>query len=136
MKLKGLFIAALGAILICTIPAQSEYITIGITGIVDSVEDLGEGDGYLDGLIHIGDSITGYYTYDTDTLDSNPSSPGVGDYWHYSAPAGIFLTIGPFEFQTDPGNVNFLIEMSNDYPWFDPDINWDNYLEPILITPE
>jgi hypothetical protein len=94
---------------------------------VDYVEDLGEGDGYLDGLIHVGDNITGYYSYDADTLDSNPL-PDVGDYLHNSAPAGIFLTIGPFEFKTDPENVDFVVEIENDYPWIDTDINWDGYL--------
>ncbi len=127
MKLKILAVAGLGMVLGIALPAQATWITIGITGIVDSVEDLGPGDGYLDGLVNVGDSITGYYTYDADTLDSNPL-PDVGDYLHNSAPAGIFLTIGPFEFKTDPENVDFVVEIENDYPWIDPDINWDGYL--------
>lgn len=110
-----MFIAAAGAILICVSPAQSTYITIGITGVVDYVEDLGEGDGYLDGLIGVGDSITGYYTYDTDTPDTNPLSY-IGTYNYYSSPSGIFLNIGSFSFRTDLTNVNFLIEITNDYP--------------------
>ncbi len=115
MNLKDLFIAAAGAILAWATPSYATYITIGITGIVDSVEDGGPGDGYLDGLINVGDSITGYYTYDTDTPDTNPLSYG-GTYNYYSSPAGIFLNIESFSFRTDLNNVNFLIEITNNYP--------------------
>ena len=115
MKLKILAATGIGMVLGLVLPAQATIITIGITGIVDYVEDLGEGDGYLGGLINVGDSITGYYTYDTDTPDTNPLSYG-GDYEYYSSPFGIFLTIESFNFRTDLNNVNFLIEITNDYP--------------------
>jgi len=98
--------------------ANAELVTINIEGVVDTVED----DGYcLEDQIHVGDIITGWYTYDTATPDTNPSTNGA-DYWHYSPPCGIFLTVGGFEFRTDSANVNVLIEIVDNYP---PD---DDYL--------
>jgi hypothetical protein len=92
--------------------AQAELITINITATVDIVEDSGN---YLEGKIHIGDTITGSYTYESTTLDSNPL-PNGGAYWHYTTPAGISLSVGGFEFRTNPDSVNFVIEITNDYP--------------------
>lgn len=90
--------------------AEGTLITIEIEAIVDSVEDTGN---YLEGQINVYDIITGTYTYESTTLDSNPSSVG-GHYWHYDPPAGISLTVGGFEFRTDPANVEFLVEIAND----------------------
>jgi len=94
------------------LPVQAELVTINIEGVVDTVEDDGY---YLDGQIHIGDIITGWYTYDTDTPDTNPSD-NVGDYEHSTSPYGVHLTVGGFTFMTDPTNVDFLLELVNDYP--------------------
>ena len=91
-------------------PAQAELITIQIEGVVNTVEDDGD---YLEDPIHVGDIITGWYTYDTDTPDSNPSD-NVGDYEHSTSPYGVHLTVGGFTFMTDPTNVDFLLEIIND----------------------
>jgi len=93
------------------VPAQAELITIQIEGVVDTVEDDGE---YLPVQIHVGDIITGWYTYDTDTPDSDPNDPAQGNYWHYSPPAGITLNIGELVFQTDPTNVAVRLAVWND----------------------
>ncbi len=90
-------------------PANATLVTIYIEGVVDSVHDYGN---YLEGKVNVGDPITGYYTYDTATPDTNPSE-WIGDYWHYSPPAGILLTTGGFEFETDPGHVQFLLSVGN-----------------------
>jgi len=112
MKTKiCLFISAV-IILSLTPPARAELITIEIEAVVDGVLDEGN---YLEDQISPGDIITGYYTYDSDTPDSNPLNSNVGDYWHYSQPCGIFLSVGGFDFQTDPTNVEFLVEIINDY---------------------
>jgi hypothetical protein len=97
--------------------AQAELIIINITATVDRVDDFGN---YLEGKIHVGDTITGSYTYESTTLDSNPSSQ-VGDYEHYTSPYGASLTVGGFEFRTNPSNVDFVVEVVNDYP------SGDNY---------
>jgi hypothetical protein len=94
-------------------PAMGYLVTIQIEAVVDSVKDDGPDDGYLDGQISPGYTITGWYTYESTTLDSNPSSH-TGDYYHYSSPCGIFLTVGGFDFETDLSDVEFLLEMIND----------------------
>mgnify|MGYP001099493399 CR=1 FL=1 len=120
----SIIVAGIGGLCFCASPAQAEPITIAIEAVVDRVDDPSS---YLGGKIKTGDIIAGTYTYDSSTLDSNPS-PSVGDYQHFDPPAGIFLSVGGFDFQTDPANVYFLIEVANDHPWFDPYINKDNYL--------
>jgi len=91
-------------------PAYGYQITIEIEAVVDSVEDE---DNHLEGQINPGDIITGFYIYESTTLDSNPSST-VGHYWHYLSPCGIFLSVGGFDFHTDPADVDFLMGIVND----------------------
>lgn len=89
--------------------AEGYPVTIQIEAVVYIVEDSGN---YLGGKVHVNDIITGGYTYESTTEDTNPSSQ-VGDYWHYFSPAGVFLTVGGFNFQTDPANVKFIVEIVN-----------------------
>jgi len=95
----GIVLFAIGLI---TAGAEARPVTIYIEAEVDYVDDIGN---YLEGKINPGDTITGYYTYESTTADTNPSAQ-VGDYWQYSA-----LT-----FATNSSNVNFLVEVVNDYP--------------------
>jgi hypothetical protein len=99
-------------LLVCVHPAQATLITIEIEAVVDTVEDE---DNYLEGQISPGNIITGYYTYESTTPDTNPSASG-GRYEHSTSPYGIFLSVGGFDFQTDLTNVDFLIEVENDHP--------------------
>lgn len=94
-----------------------EISLVAETRLVDDSYDL------LEGRIQVGDLITGSYVYDSATLDSNPLST-VGDYWHYDAPYGIFLSAGGFDFRTDPDNVMFVLEVCNDHGG----LYRDNYL--------
>ena len=96
----------------------AEVITINLSAEITQLDDR---DGMLNGQLNVGDSISGSYTYDSATPDSS-SNPSVGVYWHDSRPYGITLTAGGFVFQSDPCNVEFLVEMVNDYP------GRDNYL--------
>ena len=95
--------------------AQGAIVEIALTGKVTSLDDR---DGLLGGQISIGDIITGSYTYDTSTRDTNPAS-SVGDYQYWSAPYGISLSLNGIVFATDPGNVNFLIELLDDHTGMD-----------------
>ena len=97
---------------------QAALITINLTAEVSGVNDR---DGLLEGRINVGDDITGIYTYDSDTPDSNPLY-AVGDYQHYFWPSGITLSAGGFVFQTDPIHVDFLMEI------IDNQIGVDGYL--------
>ena len=90
--------------------AQGALVTIQIEAVVDSVWDDGN---YLEGKIGVGDIITGFYVYESTTPDSSPSDRVQGNYWHYAPPAGIALTVGGFNFMTDPFNVAFHVAIRN-----------------------
>jgi len=107
-----LAIAILGGLILWPSSAEASLITIEIEAVVDSVSDERN---YLEGKITVGDIITGFYSYDSSTPDTNPS-PTVGHYWHYGTPAGISLTVGGWNFQTDSANVEFLIGVGDDGP--------------------
>lgn len=86
-------------------------ITIQIAAEVVYVDDRGN---VLGGTVNVGDTISGQYTYDSATPDSNPLET-VGDYWHSSSPHGIMVSAGELVFQTEPDNVQFLVEIVNDH---------------------
>jgi hypothetical protein len=90
-------------------PARAELIKIGLTGLVDYVDDPYN---LLENGVHQNDSITGFYIYDSATPDSNPQSH-VGEYVYSTAPFGISLTVGGLTFQTDLTNVDFRISVVN-----------------------
>ena len=115
MKNRIRVIALLFVLCFCVANVRAELITITLSATVDYVDG-----GSLFGIT-AGSTVTGSYTYESTTSDTNPFTT-VGDYWHYATPAGISLTVGGFQFKTDPTNVNFLVSIGNDYP---PD---DNYL--------
>ena len=98
--------------MVYSVPAEASLIIIEIEAVVDLVSDDGN---YLDGQISVDDIITGYYTY------SNPAG-SIGRYEHYSAPAGISLSVGGFDFETDLSNVDFLVSVADNYS------SMDNYL--------
>ena len=91
--------------------ARGNIVQIEITGLVTSVDDRA---GVLAGKIKSGNSITGWYIYDSGTPDSNPLSTE-GDYEHYVEPFGITLNIGKLTFESNPENTDFLIQVTNDY---------------------
>ena len=92
--------------------------TIEIQATVSLVEDP---DNLLNNTVHPGDIITGMYSYNSIAVDSNPL-PQVGDYHYYTAPNGIRLYVNGLTFATDPANVDFLLEVVNNYE------NLDNYV--------
>jgi hypothetical protein len=94
---------------------RAELITIYLTAEATYVDDPAD---LLEGKVSIGNIITGSYSYDSDTLDTNPLDT-VGDYWHYTSPYGITLAVGEFVFQTDLDNVDFLVEVLNDHTGID-----------------
>ncbi|HSG28380.1 MAG TPA: hypothetical protein VLA34_07850 [Candidatus Krumholzibacterium sp.] len=91
---------------------DQSIVTMIITATVTSVTDDAN---LLGGAIEAGDLIEGAYTYDMDTADTNPLTT-VGDYRHDSAPCGITLMCEGYEFETDPADVDFLVELVNDHP--------------------
>ena len=95
----------------CT-PVRAAVIKIGLTGLVDSVNDPYD---LLENEVQSGDSISGYYTYDSLAQDLYPASPYSGGYHFSVAPYGISLTVGGLTFQTDPANVDFTIYVEDNY---------------------
>ena len=89
--------------------ANAQVITIGIEAVVDGVMDSTNA---LEGKVNAGDLITGSYTYDTLTPDT-ATNPDIGRYWHYTSPYGVSLSAGGFVFETDPANVDFVVEIVN-----------------------
>src|SRR3712207_1697056 len=120
MYIRRLVLASLGALAVSllgmTAPrpaaaAGDNPVTIALTATVAAVEDPAQ---LLGGAIRPGDSVTGTYTYNTGTNDTN-TLPTVGDYWHTTAPYGMSLTVGGRVFQTDPQNVRLLVEVANNH---------------------
>jgi hypothetical protein len=89
--------------------ASAEIIKIGFTA---QVRDVTDDRGCLEGKIKANDLITGNYTYESTTLDSQPA-PQVGEYKYYSLPYGIYVNAGGFVFKTDPAQVDFVIELDD-----------------------
>ena len=76
----------------------------------------------------VGTPFTGYYTYNLATPEYERPCLSVGDYHHSSAPYGVTVTIGSRTFKTNPANVNFLVELVNDY------YNQDNFNSSTATT--
>jgi hypothetical protein len=114
MRSKGvelILLVAMCWLLFWPLRADATLVTIEIEAVVDYVTDPHN---FFEGKVDVGDTITGWYIYDSSTPDSNPS-PYVGDYQHHTPPYGFFLSVGGFDFGTDPTDVDFVIEIINDY---------------------
>lgn len=120
MKHFVIFIVAVLTFISLTNSLFAEPITIEITAEVAYVDDPNN---CLGGAISVGDTLTGSYTYESTVLDSNPI-PTVGDYGHSTPPFGIRVTGGGFIFETDPDNVEFLVEICDNHG----NPSSDNYL--------
>jgi hypothetical protein len=120
--LYGLALALTALVLTSFAPshavAASKDVRVSITAVIETVSDPGQ---LLEGSIQPGDSISGVYTYGLRVQDTN-SSRSVGDYQYASSPYGIRIDAGGYVFQTDPQNVNFLLEVVNNLSGL------DNYL--------
>jgi len=90
--------------------ADAALITIGLTAQVDNVSDPYN---LLENKIHVGDTITGFYTYDS-TPDSIEYYPDTRGYLYLGSHYGMTLMDNGITFQTDHTNVNFVIGVSND----------------------
>lgn len=108
---------ALLASLLCTSIASAQTVTIKLEATVTYIADR---DNMLGGQVQIGDRITGTYSYDLSTPDSNGLST-VGDY--YSSTGGFDLMLNGQPYRTSQGvPYAFLVEMVNNHYGF------DNYL--------
>lgn len=90
-------------------------ITIKIVGTVTYVSD---DDILLGGAIHVGDTINGKYTYNSNTPDSDPYYPNIGEYEYKTYPYGFEVTAGGFVFKTNPRVANFTIWVYNNITYY------------------
>ena len=92
-----------------SIPAAAQDVTFSFRGRVVDVSDESESIDFAEGP-----EVAGAYTFNLSTPDSHPMAQ-VADYWHTSRPHGVVVHVGPSTFRTNPDNVNFIVEISNDY---------------------
>ncbi len=89
-----------------TSAAFADDISISFAAVVDMIYDPHM---YIPShLIQVGDTLRGHYTYDSNTIDSDPS-PYVGEYYHTTSPYGIMVRSNGLVFETDPDSVDFVI---------------------------
>ncbi len=119
-QIVSIMAACFCAISFCAKPVKATLVTIEIEAVVDTVWDSGN---YLEGKVQVGDIVTGAYTYDLLTPDSEPLAYA-GLYEHHTAAAGISLSVRGFDFTTDPDNVAFVVAILNDYPPSGQDQVW------------
>jgi len=60
--------------------------------------------------VEVGSELTGYYTFDTEMSDQDPS-PRIGLYPDSLPPAGIVVNVGVHEWFSDPDNPEFSITL-------------------------
>ena len=116
--LLSLAIALVAGVVWTPPSATCAQIGIEIRATVSFIEDP---DNLLNNTVHTGDIIRGVYSYNSFAVDSNPL-PQVGDYHYMTAPNGIRLRVNGITFATDPADVDFLLEVVNNYE------NSDNYV--------
>jgi hypothetical protein len=107
---KKLLVAAI-IFLLLPVVSYGQLITIQIEATVNYLDDYYN---LLQGKVALGSTITGTYTYDTSTPDTNPFSWG-GEYLHYAYPCGLRLTVGGFDFMSDPTHTKFGVGIVNNY---------------------
>lgn len=88
--------------------ASAQDVTISFSGTLSTVKNSPFDD------VAVGTPFNGTYTFSLATEDSNPIEQ-VGGFRHTSAPYGVTVTIGTHTFRTDPANIDFLVELVNDY---------------------
>lgn len=95
-------------------PSHADPITIHLVGEVFTVSPIPN---VLDDngiTVQTGDPIIAEYTYDSDTPNTGPNANS-GQYWHTTAPYGLRATVGGLTIQSDPSNINFLVEIADDF---------------------
>jgi hypothetical protein len=116
---RALLPAALAIAWAFSTPATAEVVTVRLTATVNAVQEQGGG---LGGAVQVGDTITGTYTYDLTTPDSEPD-PSTGVYRHNVAPYGMTLKVNELTFQTNYDEVDFRIRTKDGEDW-EADAYW------------
>ena len=115
MKQKGWLLLLLAGLAMRPADARAAIVTIKLAGEVSYVDKYSP---LLNELFTVGDPVSGVYVYEAEPGPGNTAT-GVRDYWFRSEPYGINLTVGDFTIQSDPDNLEFLIEILNDHTGMD-----------------
>jgi hypothetical protein len=100
---------------LCATSSLANIVTVNFSAEVTYVNT---GSGLSPDQIGAADVITGSYSYDTDAPDLN-LLPTIGDYRYCSPPCGITFSVGDLVFQSDPRNLDFRIQVFNNYLGYD-----------------
>jgi hypothetical protein len=93
-----------------TRPVHADPVTVGFRGVVFYIEEFCCFN--LPETINIGDTLTGYYTYSTDAVDTDPD-PNIGAYAYSEHPVGIVTYLEEYTFRTDTANVWVSLTVTN-----------------------
>ena len=96
-------------LLFLVISARAEIKNFTFQGTIELVDDQAF---VLDGSITNGAAFEGFYIFDSAVADSNSDST-VGDYRFTNSAFGLVVKVGTYVFRTNPGHVDFLIEVVN-----------------------
>jgi hypothetical protein len=126
-KIIGIFVCTLMmfATLVPVVAAENvqapDTLASGIVGIkiVAKVDSVNDPNNLLGGVIHVNDTIKGKYVYDTGIPDSDPDTTQ-GHYKFTSTSCRFEVTAGGLVFKTNPSNMDYNIDISNNHI-----SNWD-----------
>lgn len=101
--------------------SSSNIVTFNVSATVREIYDY---DNALGNTINVGDNISGSYTFNTNTPDSDPT-PEYGFYEHTpgSGTYGFNINIANFNLKTSPSTDTFNVVIGD----ANGTINWDNY---------
>ncbi len=102
-------LAALASIAVTPLAAHAEQVALAITGQVKSVTGNAA---VVNSYVHVGDTVTGYYVFDTETADGNPS-PLQGVYRHTGQEHGLVAEINGLQFGSDAAAVDFTVTLED-----------------------
>ena len=123
-KLVGILVCTL--MIVTTLPVigneniqNTSSVAPGIIGIklVAKVFEVNDPYNLLGGVIHVNDTITGKYNYDSGIPDSEPNDPHVGKYIMTSSSYGFEVKAGGLVFKTNPSDIDFYLRIVNDYEY-------------------
>lgn len=102
VSVASTFCAFIAAWFLWAGPARSEQITVGFTATVFYIDNFCW---CVPDVIAIGDTVLGYYVYESPAIDTNPD-PRIGHYLYSTSPNRIVVYLEGYKFETNASNVN------------------------------
>src|SRR5262245_37188664 len=108
-SIARIFCTFIAFLFLCAGPARSEQITVGFTATVFFIDDFC---GCIPNAIDIGDTVLGYYIYESPAIDTNPD-PKMGRYLYSTPPNRLVVYLDEYKFQSNESNVNIEFTVSD-----------------------